>query len=244
MFPERISPLALALEGCQHCAGHGEVTLYGRPTYPASKSARLALIRARLRSRQTAAAPTGTRICDCVYRRVFRACYDRYGELRQQEGNCAQRTILERASRREGKCGLSAGFKAVEYLADFEMVARRVLASSPLEHAVFRCHCLQGLDWKACLPLISRHLGQPLNRGTFFHAVYRMEQILGRAFLELQPYSLFPREYFSGWYVQQAALHSKSVMEGFMRLGEASHLEIRRDPEAGFFQPLPEATDC
>ena len=38
-----------------------------------------------------------------------------------------------------------------------------------------------------------------IDRGLFFHAVYRIEQTLGRTFRELQPYGLYPLdEYFSG----------------------------------------------
>jgi hypothetical protein len=50
-----------------------------------------------------------------------------------------------------------------------------------------------GADWKLC----SRKLG--IDRGNFFHAIYRIEQKLGRVFRELQPYPLFPvDEYFQG----------------------------------------------
>jgi len=38
-----------------------------------------------------------------------------------------------------------------------------------------------------------------IDRGTFFHSVYRIEQRLGRVFRELQPYGLYPLdEYFRG----------------------------------------------
>jgi hypothetical protein len=38
-----------------------------------------------------------------------------------------------------------------------------------------------------------------MDRGTFFHSIYRIEQRLGRVFAELEPYALYPlREYFSG----------------------------------------------
>jgi hypothetical protein len=38
-----------------------------------------------------------------------------------------------------------------------------------------------------------------MDRGDFFHAVYLIEQRLGRVFAELQPYALFPlSEYFGG----------------------------------------------
>ncbi len=38
-----------------------------------------------------------------------------------------------------------------------------------------------------------------MDRGSFFHEVYRIEQKLGKTFRELEPYALFPLdEYFSG----------------------------------------------
>ena len=38
-----------------------------------------------------------------------------------------------------------------------------------------------------------------MDRGNFFHAVYRIEQKLGKVFRELKPYALFPLdEYFHG----------------------------------------------
>jgi hypothetical protein len=38
-----------------------------------------------------------------------------------------------------------------------------------------------------------------IDRGTFFHAVYRIEQELGQAFGQLEPYALYPlNEYFAG----------------------------------------------
>ncbi|MEQ1949057.1 MAG: hypothetical protein ABL995_17835 [Bryobacteraceae bacterium] len=58
---------------------------------------------------------------------------------------------------------------------------------------MFRYHFLLGADWKLC----TRRLG--MDRGNFFHAVYRIEQKLGRAFRELEPYALFPLdEYYNG----------------------------------------------
>src|SRR5262249_4290278 len=61
------------------------------------------------------------------------------------------------------------------------------------EHRLFRYHFLLGADWKLC----TRKLR--IDRGNFFHAVYRIEQKLGRVFRELEPYPLFPiDEYFNG----------------------------------------------
>jgi hypothetical protein len=71
------------------------------------------------------------------------------------------------------------------------LVSRRVLNDE--ESRIFRFHFLLGANWKLCC----RQLG--MDRGTFFHAVYRIQQRLGRTFLELKPYGLFPLdEYFNG----------------------------------------------
>jgi hypothetical protein len=52
------------------------------------------------------------------------------------------------------------------------------------------------------LPRVNRilHPPRPLNRGSFFHAVYRAEGLIGAAIVASEPYSLFPpRKYFSGF---------------------------------------------
>ncbi len=76
-------------------------------------------------------------------------------------------------------------------MADFCLVSRRALDDA--EHRIFRFYFLLGADWK----LSCRRLG--MDRGNFFHAVYRIQQRLGRTFAELEPYSLYPLdEYFGG----------------------------------------------
>jgi hypothetical protein len=83
------------------------------------------------------------------------------------------------------------GRKHEEYMADFCLVSRRVL--SVLEHRIFKYHFLLGADWKLCCRQLK------MDRGSFFHAVYRIQQKLGRRFRELEPYSLYPtNEYFHG----------------------------------------------
>lgn len=83
------------------------------------------------------------------------------------------------------------GRKDEEFIADFEIIARRALDNE--EHRLFRYHFLLGANWKLC----ARKLD--IDRGNFFHAVYRIEQKLGRAFRETEPYPLFPLdEYFNG----------------------------------------------
>lgn len=126
--------------------------------------------------------------CPCVYRAIFRACYGRFRECRDKEKRLSQVTLefSPRGGRR-----ITWGRKDEEYVADFYLVARRVLP--PLEWTVFNFHYLLGADWRLCL----RYLR--LDRGQFFHLVYRLQTRLGRVFRELQPYSLFPLdEYFNG----------------------------------------------
>jgi hypothetical protein len=78
-----------------------------------------------------------------------------------------------------------------EYIADFCIVAKRSLSEA--EHRLFRFHFLLGADWKLCCRQLN------IDRGNFFHEVYRIQQKLGKVFRELEPYALFPLdEYFGG----------------------------------------------
>lgn len=83
------------------------------------------------------------------------------------------------------------GMKNEEYMADFCLVSRRHLTD--YEYKVFKFHFLHGADWKLCCRQLN------IDRGTFFHEVYRIQQKLGRIFRELEPHALFPLdEYFNG----------------------------------------------
>jgi hypothetical protein len=76
-------------------------------------------------------------------------------------------------------------------MADFCLVSRRTL--NDFDHKVFRYHYLLGADWKLCCRQLQ------IDRGTFFHTIYNIEQQLGRTFAELKPYPLYPLdEYFGG----------------------------------------------
>lgn len=75
-------------------------------------------------------------------------------------------------------------------MADFCLVSKRTLDEQ--QYQIFTNHFLLGADWKLCC----RKLG--MERGAFFHEVYRIEQKLGRTFRELEPFALFPLdEYFN-----------------------------------------------
>ena len=157
----RSEVIALARETCTHCLGYGMRELH----YSGEPSP-----------------------CSCVLRSVFRSCYKRFRYLVEQEKHISQ-ARLEHSNGKDQR--LSWGRRQEEFVADFCIVAKRVL--SPDEHKLFRFHYLLGADWKLC----SRQLN--MNRGQFFHEVYRIQEKLGRVFRELRPYSLFPLdEYFGG----------------------------------------------
>ncbi len=126
--------------------------------------------------------------CNCVLRAMFRICYDRFMRCVEEERHVSHISVEPPTGSHRPT---SFGRKREEYMADFCLVSRRTLTES--EYNLFRYHFLLGADWTLC----ARKLG--LNRGNFFHAVYRIEQKLGRIFRELQPYPLFPLDdYFNG----------------------------------------------
>ncbi|HWB99941.1 MAG TPA: hypothetical protein VG672_24705 [Bryobacteraceae bacterium] len=157
---DRSETIALARPSCTHCHGYG--------------------LRSGHRGKE--------RPCNCVFRTIFRACYERFRECAAREAYIG-RVNLD-FCRGKDRCR-TFGRKNEEYIADFCLVSKRHL--DELEYKIFRFHFLLGADWKLCCRQMH------IDRGTFFHAVYRIEQRLGRAFRELQPYSLFPLdEYFGG----------------------------------------------
>jgi hypothetical protein len=129
----------------------------------------------------------GTNPCSCVLRAIFRACYKKFRACVTKEKYMTRVTIsLVRGRERH----FNWSRKDEEYLADFILVARRTL--DDLEYRLFKYHFLLGADWRLCCRKLN------MERGNFFHTVYKIEQKLGRVFRELQPYSLYPiDEYFA-----------------------------------------------
>ena len=93
-----------------------------------------------------------------------------------------------------------------EYCADFELVARRYL--DVVHHRIFRWHFLE----QAEVPAIAHALG--MERGQGFHAVYRIEEHLGRILAELLPYPLFPVREYSAAYQHTAVQPFTRVFDG------------------------------
>jgi hypothetical protein len=125
--------------------------------------------------------------CNCVFRAIFRACHARFRQCASKE-KYISRVSLEANPGRQRRSVW--GLKNEEFMADFCLVSRRTLDEN--QYKIFTNHFLLGADWKLCC----RKLG--MDRGAFFHEVYRIEQKLGRTFRELEPFALFPLdEYFN-----------------------------------------------
>jgi hypothetical protein len=126
--------------------------------------------------------------CNCVLRGIFKACYARFRHCASKEKHMST-VRLEQVGGRDRR--MIWGRKDEEYVADFCLVSRRTLDEE--EYRIFKFHYLLGADWKLCCRRLN------MDRGTFFHCVYRIQQKLGRVFRELQPSALYPLdEYFGG----------------------------------------------
>jgi hypothetical protein len=144
--------------------------------------------------------------CNCVLRAVFRACYGRFRRATEKEPRLS--TLKWRVTRAQPHCGTKHpwGYREQEFAIDFLNIARRTLAGDTLAWKIFRFHFLLGADCSLC----TRKLG--INRGEFFHEIYRIQQKLGKAYRETKPYSLFPvDEYFA--HVVRGAKRSPSLDE-------------------------------
>lgn len=187
MIWSRSETLALAAPSCTHCFGLGMRT-----------------------GRRGHSSP-----CNCVFRAIFRACYERFRVSVEQEVYITRATLdFSRGRDRRYVWGR----KDEEYAADFCLVSRRTLTEA--EYRIFRYHFLLCADWKLCC----RKLG--MDRGNFFHAVYRIMQKLGRTFRELEPYPLYPLdEYFGG------VTHSERAAAAAVRVIESPPRRMPKDLE-------------
>lgn len=126
--------------------------------------------------------------CDCVLRSIFRACYVRFRQCVTKEKYISQVTMDPMPGRDNRQ---SWSRKDEEYIADFCLVTKRCLSED--DYRIFRYHYLLGADWKLCCRKLQ------IDRGLFFHTLYRLEAKLGKEYRELEPYALFPLdEYFHG----------------------------------------------
>jgi len=108
-------------------------------------------------------------------------------------------------------CGGQEGYrmysrKREEFIADFCLVSERAL--DDFGYKLLKFHYLLGADWKLCC----QHF--KMDRGTYFHSLYRLENRLGRVFAEVLPYPLYPLdEYFGGTVLRADRKEARTVTE-------------------------------
>lgn len=112
--------------------------------------------------------------CNCVYRAVFRIVHRSY--ISQTDRGALPRLEMTSA-------GAIYSIPSVEFRADFEITARRVLDA--FHHKLFRIYCLQGGD------LAPSIVAMQCTRGHFLHSWYRVQEQVGNELLTMTP-SLFP----------------------------------------------------
>lgn len=128
--------------------------------------------------------------CPCVLRKVFRICWNRFkfGRLEQMERGAPILNISglgRRAHRQPG--GFSFSLEC--YLADIAIVSRRALSAD--DFVFFEKAYLSGVDWKRA------HEAVKMTRPQFMYVCKRLEPQLGKAFLDCEPFSLLPDQYFT-----------------------------------------------
>jgi hypothetical protein len=125
--------------------------------------------------------------CNCVLRSIFRTVHRRFKNI-NQAGPLDTHNRMDAPSSAMNK-PKSFTRRTQTFTADFCNVSKRFLSES--EHQIFKFHFLLGADEKLCCSRLK------LGDGQLWHSVYRIQQTLGRAFAELQPYPLYPlSDYF------------------------------------------------
>ncbi len=161
--------------------------------------------------------------CNCVLRSIFRACFLRFRYCVSKEKYMSKVT-LENCSGRGGRRVWSR--KDEDFVADFTLVSKRTLTEE--EYQIFRFHFLLGADWKLCCRRLN------VDRGNFFHSVYRIQQKLGRVFRELEPFALYPLdEYFGGTIKKELPGKNPNLMAmPFQANGNGMHRPPLHKPRA------------
>jgi hypothetical protein len=112
-----------------------------------------------------------TPVCECVFRRIFEACYERYCSITPFTSH-AQLTAIHWSRPRE------------EFRGDFVVIARRALFGRPKLRAVFDSYFADESDSVECLKRLEIH------QGVLFRRVVEIKQVVGRALREQEVYPI------------------------------------------------------
>lgn len=143
-------------------------------------------------------------VCKCVYRAIFDVCLRRFKHASESiprpsrshhhEADPIRRNSGSKVSASAGPPRLRRfGYPNAEFSADFLLIAKRALGEDTVGYRLFVAHFVERGTWREC----GARLG--MDRGSFFHEVYRVKERLGRAFRGCEPHALYPLdEYFCG----------------------------------------------
>lgn len=178
--------IALASDTCAGCQGGGYRSTRDVHTGRGSLSGEKA---------KAAKAPSApAEVCYCVWRKVFRICYERFRIL------AGDNESLEHVSQALSGNWLApdrdcpefqqVSYPSIHFACDFLLIARRALPC-PRDWQIFSMTFLAAADYRFCCRRLK------LERGDFFHLKYQIEERLGHAFAHTLPYPLYPLdEYF------------------------------------------------
>jgi hypothetical protein len=120
----------------------------------------------------------GAKVCACVLRAIFSQCWKQC---------CLRAEDIE--PRRQYRGSRAYSFPGLEYSVDFLTIAKRTLSAE--DWRVFEVRYLGQADWRTACRRLS------MDKGKFHHSCYRIEERIGRACVETEPFALYPiRDYF------------------------------------------------
>jgi hypothetical protein len=121
-----------------------------------------------------------------------------------------------------------------DYLGDVVITANRILGKK--ERVLFQLHSIERHPWRVCLSLFPRvwyhYFGKKadlLDKGLFFHSVYRYKNAIGKELLALGIYPF--SEYFTGVRIK---LKDDNLTDRFLSdpwLNGGSWQDFRDDPQ-------------
>lgn len=126
--------------------------------------------------------------CTCAYRGIFTECLEKFRALVESRDGIGRDCFLELS--RAGP--VMASLKQVEFMVDFETVAKRPL--SALRRQILELHFLQGMEWRPCSARLR------MDRGNFWHEAYKVMEESGKALANAGVWPL--DEYFGARRVQ------------------------------------------
>lgn len=125
----------------------------------------------------------GGNVCNCVLREAFRACRAKYRWIRNTP-RCAGVTLEHLPRGLHGGPRFYYSRADEEFAAAFGIAGMRALGGDERLRGVFRLHVLEEREWTGCVKRLR------IDRGSFWHYVYRVQELAGRSYRDEGLYPL------------------------------------------------------